>query len=99
MKKLPKIYQTEILKKITNNKKKCYVEVLPDNKEEQPSSDISLDEIFSGLGYSYNIPIIITTKSKVYNTSLIAKTKKNLITIDNELIPISEVISIKKKKS
>ena len=99
MKKLPKIYQTEILKKITNNKKKCYVKVLKDNVEEHSTSDITLDEIFSGLGYSYNIPIIITTKSKIYNTSLIAKTNRNLITIDNELIPISEVISIKKKKS
>lgn len=98
MKKLPKIYQTDILKEIDNNKKSCYVstEPLENNIDTQ---EITLDEIFSGLGYSYNIPIIITTSKEKYQTSLIAKTKKNVITIDNEIIPISEIISIQRKKN
>ena len=58
-----------------------------------------IDEVFSGLGYSYNILLEIKTKEKDYLTSLVAKTKTNLITIDNEVIPISEVISIKRKKN
>lgn len=100
MKKLPKIYQADILKEINNNKKRCYVSVeSPSIVIEESESNITIDEIFSGLGYPYNIPLIITTNTKKYTTSLIAKTKKNLITIDNELIPISEIVSIKKKKN
>ena len=98
MKKLPKIYQTDILKEINNNKKSCYVSIEP-IEINTDTQEITLDEIFSGLGYSYNIPLIIMTSNAKYQTSLIAKTKKNLITIDNEIIPISEVISIKRKKN
>ena len=100
MKKLPKIYQANITKEINNNKKKCIVslETIEDNTSNEDLT-ITLEEIFSGIGYSYNIPINIKTQTKVYTTSLIAKTKKNIITIDNEVIPISEIISIQKKKN
>ena len=99
MKKLPKIYQNQIKKNICNNKLSCFVETKKINNIEEETHDISLDEIFSGLGYSYNIPVIITTKENEYKTSLIARTKRNIITIDNEVIPLSEIISIKKKKN
>lgn len=99
MKKLPKIYQNKIDKNIFNNKEKCYVETNKHIGESADEMDISLDEVFSGLGYSYNIPLIIKTIEKEYKTSLIAKTKKNIVTIDNEVIPINEIISIKKKKN
>ena len=54
----------------------------------------TLDKIFSGMGYSYNIPLIIETKNKTYKTSLIAKTSNNVITLDNDIIPISNIINI-----
>ena len=98
MKKLPKIYQNDISKEINNNKKSSYVSLEP-IKNEKEEQDITLDEIFTGLGYSYNIPLIIKTKNDNYHTSLIAKIKNNVITIDNEIIPISEIISIKRKKN
>lgn len=101
MKKLPKIYQTEINKKINNNKESCYVQKQDANIKEKPSEQNIqnlLDEIFSGMGYSYNIPVVIKTKYKIYETSLIAKTKNNIITLENEVIPISEIISIQKRK-
>ena len=66
MKKLPKIYQAEITKKISNNKKLCYLKNITDIHENKVLENYSitekLDQIFSGLGYSYNIPLIITTK-------------------------------------
>lgn len=99
MKKLPKIYQNEFNKKISNNKKTCYIK----NEEQalvEPMTEIKIkkiiDEVFSGLGYSYNIPLTITTKTKEYQTSLIAKTKNRVVTLDNDIIPLSEIISIKK---
>lgn len=102
MKKLPKIYQGEQNKKFNNNKQLCYLENdevrLQETKNIKTTEEV-LNEIFSGIGYSYNIPVTIKTKDKTYNTSLIAKTKNNLITLDNELIPLSEIISIKKQKN
>lgn len=103
MKKLPKIYQAEINKKISNNKKICYLKNATDQLEstniENGSVLEKLDEIFSGLGYSYNRSVIIKTNQKEYNTSLIAKTKNNVITLENEIIPISDIITIKEKKN
>ena len=76
MKKLPKIYQGEFTKKINNNKKTCYLDLKEEkNKTTQDNKTIlsTITEIFSGLGHSYNIPVTITTKNQVYETSLIAK--------------------------
>lgn len=101
MKKLPKIYQTEFNKQINNNRHSCYVENEPLRLNEDYIQDKNevLDEIFSGIGYSYNIPIIIKTKNKTYDTSLIARTKYNVVTLDNDVISLNEIISIKKKKN
>lgn len=102
MKKLPKIYQNEITKNINNNKKYCYLEEersIPSEKVEKMNSisvKEELDNIFSGFGYSYNIPIIIKTSSKEYKTSLVSRTKNNVVTIENEIIPITEIISIER---
>lgn len=98
MKKLPKIYQVDINKTICNNKKNCYVENQSPNMSLSELKTI-LNEVFSGYGYAYNIPLIIKTTKKEYQTTLIAKTKKNIVTIENEVIPISEILSIEKKKN
>ena len=103
MKKLPKIYQAEFNKNITNNKKVCYLKEETENDISNRTNNVSIitkiDEIFSGLGYSYNIPLIIKTKDQKYETSLIAKTNNNVVTLENEIIPISEIIDIQQKKN
>lgn len=97
MKKLPKIYQNNIKKMINNNKTVCYL------KNENISYQVNdientLDTIFNGMGYAYNIPVTITTKYKTYITSLITKTKNNVVTLDNDIIPIVDIIDIKINK-
>lgn len=100
MKKLPKVFQNEFSKTINNNKKICYLkEENPDLSNQkhtvhQSTVESTLDRIFSGIGYSYNIPVIIKTSSKIYDTSLVTKSSLNIITLDNEVIPISDIISI-----
>ena len=66
MKKLPKIYQNNIKKTINNNKTVCY---LKNENTPYQTNDIedTLDTIFNGMGYAYNIPVTITTKYKTYN--------------------------------
>ncbi|MCI8568367.1 MAG: hypothetical protein HFJ11_00110 [Bacilli bacterium] len=90
MKKLPKLYKNEINKNINNNKNYCYLknEVAIDSIEEK------LNSIFNGIGYSYNIPVTIKTHDKIYKTSLVSKTKNNLITLDNEVIKLEDIISL-----
>lgn len=98
MKKLPEIYKNNINKKINNNKKICYLKNINNQVEEiKENNNIEeiLEEIFNGLGYSYNIPVLIETKNNKYETSLITKTKNNIVTIDNDIIPIKEIINIK----
>lgn len=98
MKKLPKVYQNEFSKKITNNKTVCYLkeekEGLRSLKSSNTTVEDQLNTIFNGIGYSYNIPVIIKTSNKVYETSLVAKTKNNVVTLDNEVIPISDILDI-----
>ena len=102
MKKLKKVFKNEINKTINNNKTVCYLknekveEVIEDSTVDVQSI---LDSIFSGIGYSYNIPVIIKTSSKTYDTSLITKSSLNVITLDNEVIPISDIISIEIKNN
>lgn len=97
MKRLPKIYQNSIDKKIRNNKVVTYVDNSFRGMSRENNVEMSLDEIFSGFGYSYNIPVIIETTNKTYDTSLVTRTEYNVVTLDNDLIPISQIISIKRK--
>ena len=55
--------------------------------------------MFSGYGYAYNIPVTIKTSTQTYETSLIAKTSNNIITLDNNIIPISDIIDFKINKN
>lgn len=99
IKKLPKIYQNNIDKKINNNKE-VYCSFRQDNNiEVQEKSDISLiiDGIFNNERSVYNIPVIIKTSTKVYDTFLVARTSSYLLTIDQDRINIKDIYSIKRK--
>ena len=98
MKKLPKIYQNEITKSIKNNKTvfRFKNEETNSSLEEDKTITDTIEEIFNGIGYSYNIPVTIRTKEKTYKTTLVSKTKNNIVTIDNEVIPIKEIITLEK---
>lgn len=92
MKKLPKIFQNEITKRIKNNQTKFSLE----NKESPPNVEEFINNLFKGKRHIYNIKLIIKTKRKTYTTSIISKNKKSIITIENEIIPIKEIIDIKR---
>lgn len=94
MKKLPSIYKSNINKNISNNKTKCHINLDRTNRTIQDE----INDIFNGFGYSYNIPLEIITKQKTYNTSLIAKVNNYVVTTNNDVILIDDIIEIKKKK-
>ncbi len=93
MKELPKIYKGDITKNIDNNKKVCRFK----NENKSPDIEEVLKEIFNGIGYPYNIGVIIRTKDNSYDTTLVSRGSKNVVTIDNEVIMIEDIISIEKK--
>lgn len=105
IKKLPKIYQNDINKKINNNKttyrlKNSNIEENSDRSlKEMTNIEVNevIDNIFNTTGYAFNIKVIIKTNSKTYNTSLIAKRNGYILTLDQDKIKIDDIISIKRK--
>lgn len=56
-----------------------------------------LDELFNSTKYVFNIPVMIETSNKTYETGIISRRGGILLTLDRDKIPISDVISIKKR--
>lgn len=54
-----------------------------------------INAIFNSSRYVYKADVEITLKSGVVTKRIIGKNANHLITIDNELIPISDIVDIK----
>ena len=108
MKKLPKIYANNI-KKNKDNNTKIYKSYKKENVEQEeknikttkyPEKTINqkIKDIMNKKNNSYKIPVIIKTKEKIMEKEIIGKNTKNLITINNELIKIEDIIDIEKNE-
>ncbi len=107
-KKLPGVYQNPIDHSIKNNKDVHYVgseEVVPEKsltreekvKQELFGSDVNqkINQIFSSANYVYKADVEITLSDQTVTKKIIGKNRNMLITIDNELIPIEDIVDIK----
>ena len=94
MKKLPKIYHEDINKNIKNNKRVSYVKNSNNVVYSKDEVNKVLKEVFNGIGYSFNKKLRIYTDTKTYETSLIGKSNKYLITFDNDTIFIDDIKQI-----
>ena len=92
--KKPEIFKNKNIEAIDHNTKYCY---LKEGQDNNTVKDV-LDEIFNGIGYSYNKKVIIETNDKTITTYLIARSKGTVITLEDEAIPINEIKSITIKK-
>ena len=92
MSKLPRLYKNENSNPIDHNRKIYYI------KEEIPieSNEEVLSKIFNGYSHPYTQKVLIKTSNKEYETYLVSKTKQNLLTLDNEVIPIKDILYIQK---
>lgn len=99
IKKLPKIYQNNIDKRINNNREVYYSFSNNNNSVNVNCSNINstLDDIFNSDRAIYNIRVIINTNNKVYDTYLVARTSTYLLTINQERIPIKDIVSVQIK--
>ena len=107
-KDLPKMYHNTFDKEINNNK--CIYSSLLDRKEEKTKEvvkekDIKFDRfsieqkifnIFNAKDYIYKADVTIVTDEQVLKKRIVGKNSNNLITMDNEYIPISIIRDIYK---
>lgn len=54
----------------------------------------AIDAIFNSPGYVYKANIIVKLNSGTVNKKIIGKNNTHIITIDNELIPIKDILDI-----
>ncbi len=98
MKELPSLYTNNFDKKIDNSQE--YITISNDevvtniNKYEIQEK---INNIFKSKKYIYKINVEIKLKDKTITETLIGKTNKSLITINNELIDINNIMDIKIK--
>lgn len=103
MKELPRMYQNKINKKI-GSIQKVYstLNESRNNKKEDNiryssiSIDKKIDNIFNASDYVYKADVTIVTDKETINKRIVARNKNNIITIDNEYIPISIIRDIYK---
>lgn len=103
MKELPKMYQNKVNKNI-NSIQKVYstygdhrdAKMNDDVKYSSVSIDKKIDNIFNSYDYVYKADVTIVTDKETIKKRVVARNKNNIITIDNEYIPISVIRDIYK---
>ena len=108
-KKLPKVFANKIEKPLKNNETVFYdrsEEKKVEQKEEKSNQFSSrltinqkINQIFGSSRYVYKADVIITTKDGNLNKKIIGRNRNELITMDNEVIPISEIMDIEFQKN
>ena len=88
MKELPKMYHNNIDKNINNNKKIFSTMYNSDTEVKK------IYNIFNSPNYIYKIDVIIVTDKGKDKKRIVGKTKTNLITMNNEYIPINIIRDI-----
>ncbi len=103
-KKLPGIFVNKIDKKLTNNNDVYYSKedkeksTIKNSKELNISKTINqkIKEIFAGTDYIYKADVEITYNNKTVTKRIVGHNNKNIITYDNELIPIDKITDIRR---
>lgn len=100
MKELPKVFHNKIDKKFDNNRSVFYSN---NTYEEDRSVDTrtvlqKINDIFSSPNYVYKANVEITLKDKKVTKRIIGRNKNYIITMDNDLIPISDIVDIRSTK-
>lgn len=92
------IFKPTIDKDINNNENVFYSrndEDLDKFDGRTESLDDFLNRISSSGSYIFSHNVIIETKNKVYKTKIAGKVGNNIITMDDEVISISDIVSVK----
>lgn len=98
MKKLPSIYKQSINKKFNNNNTVYYSTTRNiEKKEDKFDPKEFIGSLFKEGGHIFNKALIIKTKDKIYDTSIIRSSEDYIYTLTEDSIRISDIISIERK--
>ena len=106
-KKLPKVYANKIDKDVKNNKR-VYYSSFDEKKEDVRSTTVNTNRpnldgktvpqklypIFHGPNYVYKADVTLKIKGRNVNKKIIGYNTQNIITVDNEVIPIADIEDI-----
>ena len=103
-KELPKMYQTKINKTVPSIQKVYSTINMPNEdrtydrgtRYSSISIDKKIDSIFNSPDYVYKADVTIVTDTEELKRRIVARNRNNIITIDNEFIPISIIRDIYK---
>ena len=100
MKDLPKVFQNNVNKEFKNNNSVFYSRNYIIQNEVKDSKTIlqKINDIFSSPNYVYKANVEITLKDKKNTKRIIGRNKNYIITMDNMLIPITDIVDIKSIK-
>ena len=101
-KKLPEVFANKFENKIGNNEEVFYSKDMERSQSESSEStekplknvNQKIKDIFNSPNYVYKADVILTLKDSTLNKRIIGRNSTHLITIDNELIPISDIVDI-----
>lgn len=94
-KKVPKVFANKINKKLENNNTYSVTKNDEARKSSVPKNiNMKINEIFRSNNYVYKADVLLTTRSGSSKKRIIGRNKNTLITIDNETIPIDDIIDI-----
>ncbi len=96
-KNLPKVFVVPMDKKLNNNKDIFMSKEESFRKEKEETIDINeINKIFNSKNHVYKTRVFIKTQKKQEEVDLIGLKKDNLLTLDGKLIPLTEILEIKK---
>ena len=107
-KKIPKVFANKINRKAGNNENVYYSdhdnietshEDIKDEIKFDKNINQKINDIFNSPTYIYKADVEITLKNGVVSKRIVGKNNTHLITMENELIPISDIRDIKMKKA
>jgi len=104
MKDLPKVFQNNVEKKFNNNNTVYYsskdIKTFNSKEENKDNKTVmqKINEIFSSPNYIYKANVEITLQDKKITKRIIGRNKDFIITMDNNLIPVKDIIDIKSIK-
>lgn len=103
IKDLPKIYQNKI-GNINNNREVFYdninnTDIDAKGKEKKDNIDLDIDSkiinIFKNSKNVYKVKVEITLKNRVITKYIVGRLPGKVITLDNESIPLEDIIDIR----
>lgn len=104
-KKLPKVFANKVEGNAGNNENVYYSygknnqddRTVDTPKLNEKNINQKINEIFNSSNYIYKADVKLTLKSGTVTKRIVGKNATHLITIDNELIPLTDIIDIERK--